>query len=170
MFVEEQSGPAWLRALGALAALILIAAAALLVAGIAQLWGQADALLLLGCLVLLVALVGFTAATGLLNRITVRVAAGRIVGRLSPFRVFAIPAGEVVGMRPAEATVSRAGGIGFRLTRTGRYLLFDDGPAVALQTRAGRTYVIRSDRPDELVAAIETARATAAVSHPQPRG
>jgi hypothetical protein len=170
MFIEEQSGPAWLRALGVLAAVILVGAAALLVAAIARLWGRFDALLLLGTLVVLIGVVGLAAVTGLSNRITVRVADGRIVGRLFPFRVFAVPVGDIVDLGRDEVTTVRAGGIGYRLTRTGRYLLFDDGPAVALQTRAGRTYVIRSDRPDELVAAIETAQVAAAISPPQPRG
>jgi hypothetical protein len=169
MFIEEQSGPAWLRALGALAAVILVGAAALLIAAIARLWGRSDALLLLGTLVVLIGVVGLAAVTGLSNRITVRVADGRIVGRLFPFRVFAVPSGDIVGLGSDEVTTVRAGGIGYRVTPTGRYLLFDGGPAVVVQTRSARTYVVRTNRPDELIAAIEAARATAAVSRPQPR-
>jgi hypothetical protein len=158
MFVEEQSGPTWFRALGVLAAVILVVASALLVASIARLWGQTDALLLLGALVVLVGIVGLTASTGLSNRIAVSVDDSRIVGRLAPFRVFTIPADEIVESRPDEVTIVRAGGLGYRLMPTGRYLLFDDGPAVAVHTRGGRTYVVRTDRRDELVAAIEAAR------------
>jgi hypothetical protein len=158
MFVERQTGPVWLRVLGVVAAATLVVTAVVLVQGIGRAWGTPSAGVLAVALVVLFVIVGLAAVTGLLNRITVTVGDGRVVGRLAPFRVFTIPVDGIAGIEQAEVTTAEAGGIGYRLRPGARFLLFDAGAAARLDMRDGRTYCLRSDRGPELEEAIAGAR------------
>jgi hypothetical protein len=160
MYIERQTGPAWLRLTGAAAAAVVAAAAVLLIPAIIRTWGTASTGVLVAALIALIAIVGLAAVTGLLASISVRVQNGEVVARLTPFRVFAIPVEDIIGTGQAQVSPADAGGIGYRLKPGKRFLLFDGGAAVRLETREGRTYFIRSDRGPEMVDSIAQARST----------
>jgi len=155
MFNEQHAGPGWLRGVGLVAAGVTAAAGVVLVEAIARSWGTDAVALLLVSLVVLVGIVGLAALTGLINRISVRVCDKGVVGRLSPFRVFVIPVNEITAVHRSTVTVVEAGGIGYRLKPAVRYLLFTGGPAVTVETTQGRSYVIRSDNAEQMIAAID---------------
>ena len=140
------------------AAIIVLVSSSALVRGLALGWGTSSAGILLASVLVLVGIVGLAAVTGLLNQIRVRVADGRVVGHLLPVRVFAIPVDTITGLQPTNISAAEAGGIGYRLMPAARYLLFNAGPAVRVETRRGRNYFIRSDRPDQMIDAIEASR------------
>jgi hypothetical protein len=157
MYVERQAGPVWLRVLGAVAAVVMVIAAVLLIPAIIRTWGTTSTGILLAALIALL-VVGLAAVTGLLASSSVRVDDGRVVGRLTPFRVFVIPVDDIIGIDQAEVSPAQAGGIGYRLKPAKRFLLFNGGAAVRLETREGRTYFIRSDRGREMADTIAKAR------------
>jgi len=166
MFVERQTGPVWLRVLGGVAAAILVVAAIGLVEGIGRAWGSPSGGVLVAGLVALVVIVGLAAVTGMANRITVTVGDGRVVGRLAPFRVFTIAVDDIVGVEQTEITTAGAGGIGYRMRPAARFLLFDTGTAVRLETRQGRSYCLRSDRGPDLAEAIAETRRSGQAPRP----
>ena len=159
MYVERQTGPTWLRTLGAVAAaVVVVITAVLLIPAIIRTWGSSSTGILLAALIALLLVVGLAAVTSLLASISVRVENGRVVGRMTPFRVFVIPVDDIIGTDQTEVSPAQAGGIGYRLKPAKRFLLFNGGAAVRLETREGRTYFIRSDRGREMVDTIAEAR------------
>jgi hypothetical protein len=148
-----------LRLVGLAAAIVTVAAALALVQGITRLWDAEAVGLLVVSLVALVGIVGLAALTGVLNRISVSVSKEGVVGCLSPFRVFVIHVDEITAVHRSAVTVVEAGGIGYRMKPAERYLLFTAGPAVKVETTKGRSYFIRTDNSEQMINAIDVARA-----------
>lgn len=162
MYIERQTGPAWLRVIGAAAAAVVILSALLVIPAIIRTWGTSSTGVLVTALIALLVIVGLAAVTGLLATISLRVEDGVVVGRLTPFRLFAIPVGEITSTDQAQVSPAEAGGIGYRLKPTKRFLLFDGGAGVCLETRDGRTYFIRSNRGIEMAQSIAEAQSNRA--------
>ena len=155
MYSERRTGPAWLRVLGTVAAAIVVGVLVVVVPAIGRSWGTPSATVLAAALVAIVVIVGLAAATASLNRIEVRVGRGRVEGWLAPFRVFSVRASEIDSVDETAVTVAQAGGIGYRMRPSTRLLLFDGGSAARLRTRAGRSYVLRSNSVPRLIEAVE---------------
>ncbi|WP_213815729.1 hypothetical protein [Glaciihabitans sp. dw_435] len=156
---EHQPGPRWLRAVGVFCVAILLPVSAVMANAVAQRWGTGSALWVLACMVFFIVAIGLASLICLANTIDIRVTHRDITGLVVPLRVFRIHTEEITAIEPATVTPTHAGGIGYRVTPSARYLLFNAGPAVRITTRTGRIYVVRSLRPDALIAAIEPAKA-----------
>jgi hypothetical protein len=158
MYVERIPGPRSLRILGVVASVIMAGGAISLVQAVAVGWGGPQTALLLVYLLVLLGVVGLAALSGLLNRITIRIAEGQVCGYLAPFRVFRLSVDDILDVRQTEVSARDAGGIGYRWTPGRRFLLFEQGTAVELRVREGRIYVLRTNHPGELAEVIRKAQ------------
>ncbi|PRB07247.1 hypothetical protein [Microbacterium sp. MYb64] len=159
MFHETSVGPRWMVYLGAAVLVFLAAITAIVVPAIVAKPDAPDPwiiwLLPVAFLVILVAGVLF-----LLRRITLTVSDTHITARLVPFRVMHIPLAEVRQVETTTVTIGDAGGLGWRLAGSARFLLWSPGPAVCVTLTDGRTRVLRTDHAPELTRVITTSALT----------
>jgi hypothetical protein len=97
-------------------------------------------------------------------RLVTRAGPDRLSVRFAPFhrRPRVIDLGEVVGVESVACSpVREYGGYGVRLTRHGRAYNVSGKRGVRITFRSGQHLLIGSQRPDELAAAVEAARAAA---------
>lgn len=90
----------------------------------------------------------------ILRRSTVVITGTHVDAHLDPFRIMHISLEAIDGVEIIDVDVSDSLGWGWRLAGTEQYLLWSAGPAVRLTLTDGRSRVLRSDRADELVAAL----------------
>lgn len=75
---------------------------------------------------------------------------------LRPFPSRPVHRGDVVRAEPVELTPSSTGGLGWRVTGPrARAVLLSFGPGVRLELVDGSRLVVRTDRPDELLAHLD---------------
>ena len=159
MFHETSVGPRWMAYLGAA---VLVFLAAITAVTIPAIVAKPDApnpwivwLLPVAFLLILVAGVLF-----LLRRITLTVSDTHITARLVPFRVMHIPLAEVRQVETTTVTIGDAGGLGWRLAGSARFLLWSPGSAVCVTLADGRTRVLLTDHAPELTRVITTSAPT----------
>ncbi|KNY05810.1 hypothetical protein [Microbacterium sp. GCS4] len=156
-FRDTIVGPRWLAITGAatlvfLAVIIAVAAPAV-VAEREHVGAWTVVVLLIGAVLVLGA--GLLALT---RRIVLSVTSAHVDAWLSPFRVEHIPLADIERIDLVDVTPSGAGGVGWRILGTDRFLLWSAGPAVRLTLSQGSTRTLRSDRAVELRAAIRNAQ------------
>ncbi|QTX03479.1 hypothetical protein [Agromyces archimandritae] len=157
-FSEELRGPPWLRILGILSGLMVVTATPVFWWGIVETWGSPSSVnLLLGFSVFVLA-VGGAAVMGICNSTRVLVRGRRLYGFVTPLRVMNVDLGAVRSSEHTTTSPAAAGGIGYRWTPGGGVLLLDAGSAIDLVLLDGKRYTVRSDRPEELSAAIASSR------------
>lgn len=153
LFRETLIGPRWLAVAGAstlvFLALVTVISAPVVIGNAAEIGGWVLALLIAAFILILGA-----GIVGLDRRIRVSVNATHIDAYLSLFRVMHIPVSDVRHVEIADVSASRAGGLGWRIVGSDRFLLWSSGPAVWLSLTDGRSQVMRTDRPVELQNAI----------------
>lgn len=155
-FRETLIGPRWLAVAGSLT-LVFLAAITAIAAPVVI--GRADevgawtiALLVAGVILILAA-----GLLGIARRITIAVSDTHIDARLTPFRVIHLPLAKVDRVEVIEVTVAQAGGVGWRLAGSERFLLWSAGAAVRVTAADGRSRVLRTEHPEELSTAIASA-------------
>jgi hypothetical protein len=143
--------PAFWRLLGVALLAVVLAIAAWFVFGLA---GEAPVLVLvLGSLpaVLLLAL----ALMLLTARIRSSFSPDGIELRYAPFVTVRLTREEVTRIERVDAGLLTYGGFGLRRLSGGGYaMLFDAGPVLRITAADGKGYVVRSDAPEQAVAAI----------------
>lgn len=154
-FRETLIGPRWLAVAGASTLVFLVVitviAAPAVVGNAAEVGGWVIALLTAAFVLILGA-----GLIGLDRRIRVSVSATHIDAYLSLFRVMHIPVSDVHHVEIADVSPSRAGGLGWRIVGSDRFMLWSSGPAVWVTLTDARSRVIRTDRPEELQNAIQS--------------
>lgn len=152
LFREVLRGPTWLGVAGVLTLVFLAVVTVIavpVVVGAPHISGWTIAVIIASFfLVLLAGLIGLT------RRIRVSVGGVHIDAHLAGFRVMHIPMSDVRHTEVREATSRQAGGIGWRIVGTDRFLLWTSGPAVWVTLEGGGRRIIRSDRAQELQSAI----------------
>lgn len=155
MFHETLIGPRWLAAAGVstlvFLAVITAISAPVVVGNVEDVGGWVIVLLIAGFILILGA-----GLVGLDRRIRVSVSATHIDAHLSLLRVMHIPVSGVEKIEVADASLSQAGGLGWRLVGSDRFVLWSSGPAVWLTLTGGRSRIIRTDRPEQLRNAIQS--------------
>lgn len=152
-FRETLIGPRWLAVAGASTLVFLVVitviSAPVVVGNAAEIGGWVIALLIAAFILILAA-----GLIGLDRRIRVSVSATHIDAYLSRFRVMHIPVSDVHHVEVVDVRASQAGGLGWRVVGSDRFVLWSSGPAVRLTLTDARSRVIRTDRPEELQNAI----------------
>lgn len=155
LFRETLIGPRWLAVAGAstlvFLAVITAISAPVVVGSVGEIGGWVVVLLVAAFVLILGA--GFI---GLDRRIRVSVSATHIDAHLSLFRVMHIPVSDVDRVDVADASPSQAGGLGWRIVGSDRFVLWSSGSAVWLTLTNGGSRVIRTDHPEELRDAIQS--------------
>ncbi|CAH0206933.1 hypothetical protein [Microbacterium foliorum] len=152
---ETLVGPRWLTVAGAstlvFLAVITAISAPVVVRNVEEIGGWVIALLVATFILILGA-----GLIGLDKRIRVSVSATHIDAHLSLFRVMHIPVSDVEHVEIADVSPSQAGGLGWRVVGSDRFVLWSSGPAIWLTLTDGRSRVIRTDRPEELKRVIQS--------------
>lgn len=155
LFRETLLGPRCLAFAGAstLAFLAVMTAisAPVVVGNIEDVGGWNIGLLIAGFILILGA-----GLVGLDRRIRVSVSATHIDAHLSLFRVMHIPVTDVDKVEVADVSPSQAGGLGWRIVGSDRFVLWSSGSAVWLTLTNEGSRAIRSDRSEELRDAIQS--------------
>ncbi len=155
MHSETQRGPLWMRILG-----IVVAVGTLAIVIPAEITLAAAGGSIAYQLVLMgggtVAVVGGMVLG--MGAIRVTVSEHELRAHILPFRVFKLRKSEIVSSDTAQISPRDAGGLGYRITPSGRFLLWDAGPAVQIRTLGGRSYYLRSPNPAALQAQVENLR------------
>ena len=152
-FHDTTIGPRWLAIAGA-SSLVLVVVISVI--AVPVVWGQIDRIapgvLAVGALALLAVIAA--GVLGMVRRITVAVSPSHLDARLVPFRVMHVPLSRIVEVRVGDVDPVTAGGIGWRLVGRRRFVLWSAGPAVWVTLNDGSTRVVRTDRADDLRAAL----------------
>ncbi|GGF30152.1 hypothetical protein [Subtercola lobariae] len=152
LFREQTAAPVWLRVVGVIAlvaAVVLAVDATALDPGSFQ--GGSTVAAVVGVVVLIA--VGLLALT---VRIVILVDVAAITLALSPVWRVRFDRADIGSAKKVDIVAREFGGAGYRvLPGNKRGLLFTSGSGVAvLRTSTGVSYTVRTDRPDELLAAI----------------
>ncbi|WP_156138727.1 hypothetical protein [Microbacterium mangrovi] len=99
-----------------------------------------------------------TAMLFLVRRITITVTETHVCGSLFPFRVMRIPLDRIAHVEAVCVDWADAGGIGWRITGRGQYLLWDTGTAASITLTGGATRVIRTNQTAALIEALAVNR------------
>ncbi|MBT9605940.1 hypothetical protein [Microbacterium sp.] len=155
LFRETLIGPLWLAVAGVstwvFLAVITAISAPVVVGNVEEIGAWVVALLATAFILILAA-----GLIGLDRRIRVSVSATHIDAHLSLFRVMHIPVSDVEELEVADVSPSQAGGLGWRIVGSDRFVLWSSGSAVWLTLTDGRSRVIRSNRSAELRDAIQS--------------
>ena len=160
LFRETLIGPRWLAATGA-STLILLAVVTAISAPVVITRADAVGGWMIALLVAAFVLIVFAGVVGLTRRITISVSDLHLDVRLTPLRVMHIPLEEVDRAEVGDVTPGQAGGLGWRLAGSEQFALWSAGSAVRVALTGGRSRVLRTDRPEELRAAILSVRGKA---------
>lgn len=158
LFRETLIGPRWLAVAGASTLVFLAVVTAIsapVVVGNVEEIGEWVIVLLVAAFILILG----AGLIGLSRRIRVSVSATHIDAHLSLFRVMHIPVSDVERVEIADVNPSQAGGVGWRIVGSDRFVLWSSGPAVWLTLTNGGSRVIRSARSEELRDAIQSVEA-----------
>ncbi|WP_314097647.1 hypothetical protein [Microbacterium foliorum] len=158
LFRETVTGPRWL-AIAGVATLVFLAVVTAIAAPVVV--GNADRIggWVLALLIVAFFLIFGAGLMGLTRRMAVSVSETHVDARLTPFRVMHIPLAQIEDVDVTEVTPVQAGGVGWRIVGSDRFVLWSAGSAVRLRLTSGGSRVIRTDRADELSAAITTRQA-----------
>ncbi|MGK3949518.1 hypothetical protein [Microbacterium sp. K2] len=155
LFRETLIGPRWLAVAGAstlvFLAVITAISAPVVIGNVEEIGGWVIVLLIAAFILILGA-----GLIGLDRRIRVSVSATHIDAHLSLFRVMHIPVLDVEKIEVTDVNPSQAGGLGWRIVGSDRFVLWSSGSAVWLTLTEGSSRVIRSNRSDELRDAIQS--------------
>lgn len=162
-FRETLVGPRWLAAAGAATLVFLVAvtviSAPVVISNASDVGGWTIALLIAAFfLVLGAGLIGLT------RRIHIAVSDSHINARLATFRVMHTPVAQVESCKIANVSPAQAGGLGWRVVGSKRFVLWSAGPAVWVKLSDGTSRVLRTEHSRELQAAIEAAASTSQAS------
>ncbi len=154
-FHDTSIGPRWL-AIAGVASLLLVVVISVIAFPVVR--GQIDRIGPVALTVGALALLAVVAAgvLGMLRRITIAVGPTHLDARLVPLRVMHVPLSRIVEVRVADVDPAAAGGIGWRIVGRRRFVLWSAGPAVWVTLSDGSTRVLRTDRADDLRAALSS--------------
>lgn len=155
LFRETLVGPRWLAVAGASSlvflAVITVISAPVVVSNVEEVGGWVIVLFIAAFILILGA-----GLIGLDRRIGASVSATHIDAHLSLFRVMHIPVSDIEKVEVADVSPSQAGGLGWRVVGSDRFVLGSSGPALWLTLTDGHSRVIRTDRPEDLRKAIQS--------------
>jgi hypothetical protein len=100
-----------------------------------------------------------TTALFLVRRITITVTETHITAWLFPFRVVHIRLDRIAHVETVWVGWADAGGIGWRITGSGQYLLWDTGTAASITLTGGAVRVIRTNQTAALIEALTAPQA-----------
>jgi hypothetical protein len=156
LFRETFTGSLWLAIAGwaTLVFLVVVTAIAtpVVVSNSDRIGGWVIALLIVAFILILGA-----GLLGVIRRISVSVDSTHVDAYLTPFRVMHIPLAQIERVDVAEVGLGQAGGVGWRIVGSDRFVLWSAGPSVWLRLRAGGSRILRTNRADELGAVITKA-------------
>ena len=159
LFRETLIGPRWLAVAGAstlvFLGVITAISAPVVVGNVEEIGGWVIVLLVAAFILILGA-----GLIGLDRRIRVSVSATHIDAHLSLFRVMHIPVSDVEKVEVADVSPSQAGGLGWRIVGSDRFLLWSSGSALWLTLTDESSRVIRTDLPGKLRKAVQSASQT----------
>lgn len=154
LFRETLIGPRWLAAAGALTltflAVVTVISAPIVVANASAIGGWVITVIMAGFILILGA-----GIIGLARRITISVSDTHVDAHLALFRVMHIAVADVGHVEVGDVSPLQAGGLGWRVVGSDRFVLWSAGPAVWLTLIGGGSRVLRTERAHELQSAIQ---------------
>lgn len=159
LFRETLVGPRWLAVAGAstlvFLAVITAISAPVVLGNVEEIGGWVIVILIAALILILGA--GLIALD---RRIRISVNATHIDAHLSLIRVMHIPVSDVEHVEVSDVSPSQAGGLGWRIVGSDRFVLWSSGPAIWLTLADGRSRAIRTDRAEELRKIIQSVSQT----------